>query len=64
MKNNFLSLLIIFWKISISIPRKYQNRLSYLASLIIGMFLKKRCYLSKNNIELCFQDLEANKKKQ
>ena len=64
MKNNFLSLLIIFWKISISIPRKYQNRLSYLASLIIGMFLKERSYISKKNIEVCFQDLELNKKKQ
>ncbi|MDA8981780.1 hypothetical protein N9H47_00200 [Gammaproteobacteria bacterium] len=62
MKNNFLSLLIIFWKLSISIPRKYQNKLSYLVSLIFNIFLKKRSAISKKNIEVCFKDLEEHKK--
>ena len=64
MKNNFLSLLIIFWKLSISIPRKYQNMLSYPVSLMLGIFLKKRSVISKKNIELCFKDLEVHKKQQ
>ena len=64
MKNNFLSLLIIFWKLSISIPRKYQNKLSYLVSLIFNIFLKKRSAISKKNIEVCFKDLEEHKKQQ
>jgi Lauroyl/myristoyl acyltransferase len=64
MKNNFLSLLIIFWKLSISIPRKYQNMLSYPVSLMLGIFLKKRSVISKKNIELCFKDLEEHKKQQ
>ena len=62
MKNNFLSLLIIFWKLSISIPRKYQNMLSYPVSLMLGIFLRKRSVISKKNIELCFKDLEEHKK--
>jgi lauroyl/myristoyl acyltransferase len=64
MKNNFLSLLIIFWKLSISIPRKYQNKLSYLVSLIFNIFLKKRSAISKKNIEVCFKGLEEHKKQQ
>ena len=64
MKNNFLSLLIIFWKLSISIPRKYQNKLSYLVSLIFNIFLKKRSAISKKNIEVSFKDLEEHKKQQ
>lgn len=63
MKNIFLSLIIFFWKILVSIPRRFHSKLGLRISRLMNVFLKKRNVISKKNIDRCFANLSDKERK-
>ena len=57
MKNALLVILIIFWKILVFFPRRFQNIISTVFGHFIYWLPLKRNHISKVNIDLCFKDL-------
>ena len=57
MKNALLVILIIFWKILVFFPRRFQNFISTVLGHFINWLPLKRNLISKVNIDLCFKDL-------
>ena len=57
MKNALLVILIIFWKILVFFPRRFQNFIATVLGHFINWLPLKRNRISKVNIDLCFKDL-------
>ena len=57
MKNALLVILIIFWKILVFFPRRFQNFIATVLGHFINCLPLKRNLISKVNIDLCFKDL-------
>ena len=57
MKNALLVILIIFWKILVFFPRRFQNFIAIVLGYFINWLPLKRNRISKVNIDLCFKDL-------
>ena len=57
MKNALLVILIIFWKILVFFPRRFQNFIAIVLGHFINWLPLKRNRISKVNIDLCFKDL-------
>ena len=57
MKNALLVILIIFWKILVFFPRRFQNFIATVLGHFINWLPLKRNLISKVNIDLCFKDL-------
>ena len=57
MKNALLVILIIFWKILVFFPRRFQNFISTVLGHFINWLPLKRNRISRVNIDLCFKDL-------
>ena len=57
MKNALLVILVIFWKILVFFPRRFQNFITTVLGHFISWLPLKRNHISKVNIDLCFKDL-------
>ena len=57
MKNALLVILIIFWKILVFFPRRFQDFIAIVLGHFIYWLPLKRNRISKVNIDLCFKDL-------
>ena len=64
MKNALLVILIIFWKILVFFPRRFQNFIATVLGHFINLLPLKRNLISKVNIDLCFKNLSQKDRDQ
>ena len=64
MKNALLTILIIFWRALVFLPRNIQNVFSQLFGHVFLLLPLKRNRFSKTNIDLCFPELSEKERNQ
>ena len=64
MKNALLTILIIFWRALVFLPRTVQNVFSQLFGYVFLLLPLKRNKFSKTNIDLCFPELSKKERNQ